>query len=362
MFQDDDIGKQPYRLVRQFRSLSEDRPGAAWQHVVNRGWPGWRDWYALRGGSRTLSLEDGTKALRRHMPELEKMIGNLSALHSDDPLFAEFLGFWCPPRYLVNCSQAVAEDQDGPFLIRNYDLDPMMTEATLLRSAWRGKRVMGMVEGLSGVSDGMNENGLTVSLTFGGRVVVGRGFGIPLIMRYLLEVCTDTQDVIEALRSIPCHMSYNVTAIDIDGNYVTAFLSPDRPPMIRQTPWATNHQLGVEWPRHGRISATIERAQILSRAFDARETSAKQLAQVFARKPMYSSNYRIGFGTVFNTVYRPRQKSVTLNWGKDTGGTWNLDTFHETTINVEYTDRGSRVMHATEQAHPMYHPVGAGAV
>ena len=75
------------------------------------------------------------------MPEIEGMIDALVEASPNDPLIAEFLGFWCPPRYLVSCSQAVSEDADGPFLIRNYDLDPAMSEATLLHSAWRGQRV-----------------------------------------------------------------------------------------------------------------------------------------------------------------------------------------------------------------------------
>lgn len=336
-------GRSDYRLVRRYRAVSEDRPGAAFDGIVKRGWPGWRAWFDARGGSQAAGPDEALREIRHHMPEMEKLIERLATTRADDRLFADFMRFWCPPRYLVNCSQAAAIDEDGPFLIRNYDLDPAFAEATLFRSRWRGKKVMGMVEGLAGLSDGMNENGLAISLTFGGRVVVGRGFGIPVIMRYVLETCTDTKDALDALRLVPCHMSYNVTVIDREGACATAFLSPDRPAMITRTPWATNHQLGVEWPRHGRISATLERAQILSHLFENGSRSATQLARAFASPPVYSSNFRGGFGTVFNALYRPHQKSVSLTFGPHNAGTWDMNSFEPTEFDVEYTDAGSRI-------------------
>ena len=93
---------------------------------------------------------------------------------SDD--IGRFLSFWCPPRYLSNCSQVVGVDDDGPFLIRNYDFDPALNEATLLRSAWKGRPVIATLEGMAGAADGINAASLAVSLTFGGRRNIRRGF------------------------------------------------------------------------------------------------------------------------------------------------------------------------------------------
>ena len=39
----------------------------------------------------------------------------------------------------------------------------------------------------------MNDAGLAVSLTFGGRRALGTGFGIPLVVRYLLETCATVE-------------------------------------------------------------------------------------------------------------------------------------------------------------------------
>ena len=47
----------------------------------------------------------------------------------------------------------------------------------VLRSGWQGRQVMGTSDGLWGLVDGVNDAGLSISLTFGGRRVVGEGFG-----------------------------------------------------------------------------------------------------------------------------------------------------------------------------------------
>ena len=104
----------------------------------------------------------------------------------------------------------------GPALTRNYDWEYRLFEAVVARTAYTGRRVLGTLDCLRGLLDGINDAGLAVSLTFGGRPQVGEGFGIPLVIRYVLEVCASTE-AMQVLRRIPVHMSYNVTTIDATG-------------------------------------------------------------------------------------------------------------------------------------------------
>ena len=60
-----------------------------------------------------------------------------------------------------------------------------------------------MSDCLWGLLDGMNDAGLAVSLTFGGRRALGDGFGIPLVVRYLLETCDDVAEARETLARLP---------------------------------------------------------------------------------------------------------------------------------------------------------------
>lgn len=324
-----------------FRSLSEDRPGEAWRKVHAHGWPGWSEWFLARTQDKDPDLREARRAIRRHMPEYEGLWDELNLACGADDDAAHFLSFWSPPRYLVNCSQAVMVDQDGPFLIRNYDLDPDLNEATLLSTNWRGRRVVGMVEGMAGLADGMNDAGLAASLTFGGRVVTQTGFGIPIIMRYILEMCTNTQDAVEALRTVPTHMSYNVTVIDKSGEWATVFLAPDRPAIVRKQPWATNHQLGVEWPRHGRVSNTMGRAKHLETLLAQPDLTEHQLREEFRSAPLFSTNYAQGFGTVYTATYRPTLGEVSLSWKDGTTERWNINDVEERHRSIRYTDDGS---------------------
>lgn len=333
----------------EFRGVAEDRPGQEWAGIFARGWPGWRKWFRARRDGDGPRLDDSYRALRRYMPEMEQLWERLVETVGGDDEVAQFLSFWRPPRYLVNCSQIVLDNEGDPVLIRNYDLDPDLNESTLLNSAWRGRRVMGMVEGMAGLADGVNEAGLAASLTFGGRVQTGRGFGIPLIMRYMLELGRDVQDAREVLRAVPCHMSYNVTVADRAGEALTVMLSPDRPLMFAPRPYATNHQLGVEWPRHGRLSRTRERAHALGEMMGERRSFAS-MRRAFLEKPLFSTGYDRGFGTVYTAAYRPAAGEATLAWREGEPVTWNIHDFHARRLTVSYSDTGSVAGQAHEIA------------
>jgi predicted choloylglycine hydrolase len=326
-----------------FRSMCETAPGEAWQRVVSHGWPGWQEWFTQRT-SAPIPLTKMRHAVRRAMPEFENLWDTLcNTVDADDDL-VHFLSFWCPPRYLVNCSQVVAIDDQGPFLIRNYDLDPALNEATFLSTKWSGTRVAGMVEALSGLADGMNEFGLTASLTFGGRVETAKGFGIPVIIRYLLQTCRDVADGIEVLRTVPSHMSYNVSLIDAAGTWATVYVAPDRPAIVRRQAWATNHQLGVEWPMHGRVSNTLERAKHLEAVLKGPQNSAADLLRVFNQSPVFSTNYRRGFGTVYTATYRPIQRTARLSWRDGTRLEWNIHAVTARKQAIAYSVSGSRAL------------------
>ena len=67
--------------------------------------------------------------------------------------------------------------------------------------------------------------GLAVSSTFGGRRIVGAGFGIPIVVRYLLQTCTT---VGEAEERPSLNLAHNLTIVD--GSAVVMAYLPDREP------------------------------------------------------------------------------------------------------------------------------------
>ncbi len=310
-----------------FRSLTEEKPGDAWQKVFSAGWPGWKGWLRARQTPDAPSLAVSEAALRAHMPEFVPVWRSLVERVGVDEEAARFLTFWSPPRYLGQCAQAVCGGET-PALVRNYDLDPRLSEATLLRTNWTGRPVIGMVEGLAGLADGINADGLAVSLAYGGRKVVGEGFGVPLVIRYLLETCTTVAEARETLRRLPHHMSYNLTLLDREGAHVTAMIAPDREIVLTDRRSITNHQRAVEDERHGAFCNTMGRLEHL-RALDVETLDATDLIAAFQDTPLYNTQFEAGFGTVYTAAYVPHSGEARLIWPGQDPWAQSFDDFRE---------------------------------
>ena len=126
-----------------------------------------------------------------------------------------------------------------PMLIRNYDYPPSLCDALALRTHWSGRTVLGMADCGWGLMDGMNGDGLAIAISFGGRRAVGHGFGIGLVVRYLLQVCSTTAEAVERLVRLPVQMSYNVAIIDAHGGPPHRQLAPrPRPPVEPRSRYA----------------------------------------------------------------------------------------------------------------------------
>ena len=168
------------------------------------------------------------------MPEFVGPWERLVELAGDDDLAARCLSLWCPPRvhHRLLAGGVDARGPERPVLVRNYDYPASRLEGTIASTAWTGRRVIGMTDCLSGLLDGMNDAGLAVSLTFGGRRASGPGFGVPLVVRYLLETCETTADARAVLERVPVHAPQNITVLDRSGAWLTAYVGPDRTPEL----------------------------------------------------------------------------------------------------------------------------------
>jgi predicted choloylglycine hydrolase len=245
---------------------------------------------------------------------------------------------WCPPIYVGGCSQAIVGNTH-PVLIRNYDYSPRLLEGTWLASRFTGRRVVAMIDCLWGVLDGTNEDGLAVSLSFGGRTAAGEGFGIPLILRYVLEFAATTAEAVAMLKRLPTHMSYTVAVVDRTGAHATVFVNPDRPAEIVESRISTNHQHSIDWARHAQTTRTIEREQTLVRAL-ASNVDAETIVAAFLRPPVYQTSYGRGYGTLYTALYRPESASAELIWS---ASRWrqSCSDFIEDTRHVHFNDDGS---------------------
>lgn len=296
-----------------FRATREERPGAAWRALFDEAWPAYERWFLREGAGARPSRAKGEEELARHMPELLPTYHALLELAGGGDLVARFLAHYKPTPYMSGCSQVVWSRPE-PFLVRNYDYHPELWEAWVCHTSWNGTRVIALSECLWGALDGMNEHGLCVSLAFGGRRVVGDGFGIPLVLRYILETCRTTREAIDVLLRVPSHMAYNVSVIDPVGAYATVQVSPDREPVVLRAAVATNHQGTIEWRAHATMTLTTERERFLTSRLADPSESLDRLAERFLDEPLFARDYARGFGTLYTALYLPQQRRVELRW------------------------------------------------
>jgi predicted choloylglycine hydrolase len=323
------------------RAFGEDEPGDGIREHLAATWPAFRRWW--RDGVNTRPAAGEARArLEEHMPELVPTWERLAAMLGEDPDAAAALALWNPPPFLTGCSQA-AVLPGGPALIRNYDWDYRLFDAVVARTGYGGRRVLGMLDCLWGLLDGVNDAGLAVSLTFGGRPQVGEGFGIPLVIRYVLQVCGTVEDAVRVLRRIPVHMSYNVTALDRDGRRATVYLAPDRPARVTSQAVTTNHQGTVEWAPYAAAIRTVERYERLAELLQS-GADVPSVVAACLRPPLYATRFGAGFGTLYTAEYRPDEGTARYHWPDHT---WehSLDHLEPGSIQVTIPGRGDGADH-----------------
>ena len=300
-------------VVLSMTGVLEDRPGPAWSALLDATWPSYRAWFASEGWDARSTLAESRSALERHTPELLPMWQHLVTLAGDEGDVSRMLTLWNPPAFAPGCSQLVASGESRA-LLRNYDYDPALFEGVSLSSQWGERRVIGTSDCLWGLLDGMNDRGLAVSLTFGGLPGTGRGFAIPLVVRYLLEVCDSVTEARRVIDRIPVAASYNLTLTDRSGAVVTAFVAPGRVPEYFDMPLATNHRgLVPDRPDLARRFRSVERQDVL-RGLDRTGRTADAAAEEFLSPSLRSTDFEGGFGTLYTADYRPDDGVVTYRW------------------------------------------------
>ncbi|MDR6538272.1 C45 family peptidase [Variovorax soli] len=321
-----------------FETLIEDQPGPRWQALFARLWPGYRAWFLRSGAVARPSYLESRRALRQHMPELVPTWQRLVELAGGGDVEARFLSLWCPPPYIVGCSQAVWIDPAGaeePALLRNYDFAPALLEGSWLATRWQGQRVAAMGDCIWGALDGQNEAGVAASLSFGGSTVSGTGFGIPLVLRYVLEMAQSTAEAVALLQRVPVSMPYSITVLDRRAEWATVFVGPDRPAEVTRRKAVTNFQHHIEWPEHARATHAAERLERLQRQVDGPGTLEDAIGALL-QPPLYQSAYLRGYGTLYGVAYRPASGRMELLWP---GVRWpqTLDAFAEGRRDIVYT-------------------------
>ncbi|MGB3258038.1 MAG: C45 family peptidase [Ornithinimicrobium sp.] len=303
-----------------FHAYREPTPGPRWQALWDATRSAYRGFYLSEGEAARPSLQECREALEQHMPEMVPAWERLTALATDDEhdddIAARLLSMWRMPIFAAGCSQVALPGTD-PVLVRNYDYDPNLFEGVIASTNYSGSRaVLGTSDMLWGLVDGMNDAGLAISLTYGGRKGGKAGFGIPLVIRYLLETCTTVSQACERLRGLPVAQAYNLAMVDTDGAHATVFVAPGEEPEVSDLRVSTNHRLGqVEHPDTAARFGSLDRQQFLAGNLEDGDPTQDLLGDWFADAPVHNDRYSEGFGTLYTVAYRPQHGEATYTWG-----------------------------------------------
>lgn len=302
--------RQPHPGVLELEAVDEPQPGEAWRERFEAMWPTYRAWYLQDGDTPRPTYAACRRALKTHMPELMPVYERLVELAGGGDMAARLLSLYRPPGFIVGCSQG-AHTQGEPLLVRNYDYPADRLEGIVCLTQWGERRVIGMSDCLWGLLDGMNDSGLAISLTFGGRPDVGDGFAIPLVVRYVLETCDDVAQARAALERIPVHAAQNLTLLDRTGAYLTAYVGPGREPRFVDLAGTTNHQGEIEWPEYAEAIRSEEREQ---RVLELLAEDRQAFEDAFLEPPLHSTAHERGFGTIYTAAYEPAAGRVRYRW------------------------------------------------
>lgn len=295
-------------MLKRFVALREDRPGASWLARFGAGRTEAQRWYLGTDRTAPPSAAECRAALLHHMPELASLYDRACEMVGDDEMAHRIISQYRPPPLVGGCTQAVWLGDGGPALVRNYDFPLDVVSDHFESTAWFGREVIAKGQRpWGGCIDGINEDGLVASLTYGGGRAQGRGFAIILMLRYVLETCRSVKEAIAALSRIPVALSQNVIVLDRSGDYATLFLGPDRPPAVSRSRTCANHQESASWVRD-----SIEREAVAQAALEDPGMSLAALTARFLEPPLYSR--RAVSTTAYTAVYRPAEGVVDYLW------------------------------------------------
>ena len=187
------------QVRKTFRAIDVgDGSDGRWAAHLRTLFPQAEGWLTDDGRTAEGALR-ARKLFEEHMPELVPLLDRL-AEQVDRPAAETFLTMAALRPFFSGCTQTGSNGR----LLRNYDFPPDECEATIVRSRFL-RPVIGMQEVGWGLLDGMNDAGLAVSLTFGGRSLAGPGFAVNVHQHLPVseedERTTRTQQRLAAIRA-----------------------------------------------------------------------------------------------------------------------------------------------------------------
>lgn len=292
--------------------IEEVSPSAKLASLFEQNWPAYERWYLDEGEAARPNYLECQNAIKQYMPEILPLYNELLDLFECNDLQARFLSLYNPPPFFCGCSQLISL-REQPVLIRNYDFPSLLFEGVVMKSQWLNLQVIAMSDCIWGALDGINNAGLAVSLAYGGRKKVGEGFGIAIVIRYILETCSNALQAIDVLRKIPVHLDYNVALVDANSDSYTVYICPGEEVIVSQELCSTNQQPFDPANEQLFLQDSQERLRALESITHAPYTT-QQSIDAFLYPPLYRPHENNQSGTLYTAAYFPHALSLCYMW------------------------------------------------
>lgn len=171
------------------------------------------------------------------------------------------------------------------------------------------------------MEDGVNEYGLAVGLTFIHPKIIKAGLNAGMLVRYLLEKCKTTDEVIESLAVIPIASQQTITVMDSTGNFAVIECNCDHIEVINPTeqdsfvvaansfvsPKMTGYNGTDEWHSNERYSVAYHSLKANQTHF-----SVELAKDILSGKYGFMCQYerKLGVDTVWSVIYDGKNKKI----------------------------------------------------
>ena len=166
-------------------------------------------------------VKDCLPIYKKYYPEILEEIKGIADGQQDsyDNLCTFLLSMYCF-EFDNHCTCIAFKDKDNIIFGRNSDF-LVELEKLYMNCLYNLDNVYafnGNTTAFVEMEDGVNEYGLAIGLTFIYPTTIKAGFNAGLLVRYLLEKCKTTNEVVESIKTLPIASQQTLTVVDCSGN------------------------------------------------------------------------------------------------------------------------------------------------
>lgn len=222
---------------------------------------------------------------------------------------------------------------------RNYDFSD-----DIKLSDWRlillypntGKNSIGVSQFIFGRTEGMNNDGLYVGMSFAhGKGKNDNGFFFPIIVRIILDKCKNTEEALELIQKIPHSSSYNYLIADSKSAFVVEVSPPEI--VIRESKngliIATNHYISdamkkeQKWTMPNSVKRYETAMEKLSNISNIDAEDIKKVLSGHSNEGVCIHYYNDFLGALWSAVFDLNELEVYYTFGAPCINEYNLMEF-----------------------------------